>query len=366
MAKDEQNAIILEKRNEMSHHMFKYDQWPLFDVKAYRISDDTDYLFFGCDSLIIDGASMSIFQRELMELYNHPEIKLDELEFTFRDYITAYKEFKNSSVYAVDREYWLNKLEDFPLAPAMPLKQDPSAVTNPHFKRLEKIFSREEWRRIKKIAGQNKVTPSALVSTAYAEVLGFWSNQPKFAINLTVFNRYPFHEDVEKIIGDFTSVILVDVDLSSGGSFIDRAKRLQDTLLEALQHRHYEGVEFIREISKYNNLGNRAAMPVVFTSMIFDSAADENADRDEGSSVERLGDVKMSISQTPQVYLDHQVSDNGGQLLLVWDYVEELFDREVIEQMFKQYIGILSDLTETGNPRELDIKAKNRAIQQYI
>ena len=104
---------------------------------------------------------------------------------------------------------------------------------------------------------KNNITPSALLCTAYANVLGFWSNQERLAINLTIFNRYPFHEDLERIVGDFTSVILLDVNLRSGNTLLEKAKNLQDTLLGALEHRHYEGVEFIRELAKYHNYGKQ-------------------------------------------------------------------------------------------------------------
>ena len=277
MSKDEQQEEILKERERMSHYVFKTDEWPLFEFKALQLSDETHYLFVGFDLLISDGTSTRILIKEILDYYNNPEAKAPELEFSFRDYVKAYEELKKSEMYEKDKAYWLEKLGDFPASPALPLKTDPSNVSQPHFKRCSKVFEKSEWDLIKRKAQEKSITPSALLCTAFAKVLAFWSNQPHLAVNLTVFNRYPFHKDVNSIIGDFTSVMLLDVNLKPDMAFWDSASAIQDTLMEALEHRHYDGIEFIREISKYNNMGTKAVMPIVFTSMLFSMDKDEKS-----------------------------------------------------------------------------------------
>lgn len=100
----------------------------------------------------------------------------------------------------------------------------------------------------------------------------FWSNQSHFAINLTVFNRKKFHPDVNKLIGDFTSTMLLDVNFEGSDDFWEECARTQEVLMEALEYRDYNGVEFIREIAKHRHQENMAIMPIVFTSMIFDES----------------------------------------------------------------------------------------------
>ncbi|HEY9061411.1 MAG TPA: amino acid adenylation domain-containing protein, partial [Pseudobacteroides sp.] len=354
MSKDEQQEEILKERERMSHYVFKTDEWPLFEFKALQLSDETHYLFVGFDLLISDGTSTRILIKEILDYYNNPGIEAPELEFSFRDYVKAYEELKKSEMYEKDKAYWLEKLGDFPASPALPLKTDPSNVSQPHFKRCSKVFEKSEWDLIKRKAQEKSITPSALLCTAFAKVLAFWSNQPHLAVNLTVFNRYPFHKDVNSIIGDFTSVMLLDVNLKPDMAFWDSASAIQDTLMEALEHRHYDGIEFIREISKYNNMGTKAVMPIVFTSMLF------SMDKDEKSvDLGDLGEIKMGVSQTSQVYLDYQAWENKGELLITWDYVEELFDKEVIESMFKQYRELLEVIPEN---KEISLRSEDKDI----
>jgi non-ribosomal peptide synthetase component F len=47
---------------------------------------------------------------------------------------------------------------------------------------------------------------------AFAEILSMWSGDFEFTINTTIFNRIPFHKQVNEILGDFTSTILLAVD----------------------------------------------------------------------------------------------------------------------------------------------------------
>lgn len=53
-------------------------------------------------------------------------------------------------------------------------------------------------------------------------------------------------------------------------------------------------------------------------------------------------------TQTTQVFLDHQANDMDGNLNLTWDYVSDLFDKDVIEKMFEQYISNVNNIID-GN-----------------
>ena len=334
---ESQMICIADERKRMSHFIFKTDQWPLFELKAFRMSEDTSYLFFGRDLLIFDAASMQIIGKDLIYYYMNPDADIKELDFTFRDYIMAYREFKNTDIYVSDKKYWLDKLAGFPQAPVLPIKNIKKGFT-PHFKRFSRTINKVDWEKLKSIARQKNITPSALICTAYTQVLSYWSNQSRLAVNLTVFNRYPVHKDVNDIVGDFTSVVLLGIELKPHDSFWECARHVQQVLMEALEHRHYDGVEFIREISKYNDLGTKAAMPIVFTSLLFGDA------NSNVNHFRQLGEIKMGIGQTSQVYIDNQATEIDGNLEIWFEFVDELFENNVIESIFDQYTGILMGL----------------------
>ena len=338
-----QNHRIQKERERMSHHIFKTDSWPLFEIKSFKLTSDIYYLCVGMDMLIVDAASLRILGRELLELYETPELEYPEIELTFRDYVLAYEKLKKSDVYKKAKDYWMSKLADFPSAPALPLKCEPKDIEIPRFKRREKCFNTEELMKVKEYCRRNNITMSGLLCAVYANVLSYWSNQNHLAINVTVFNRYPFHEDVNNIVGDFTSVILLDIDLPRNVRFIDKAKHVQNVLIESLDNRIYDGVEFLRDISRYNNLGTKAAMPIVFTSIITEIEGESDF-LESLMSNEDIIESNINISQTSQVYLDNQVAERDGMLVVTWDYVEDIFEASVIEAMFNQYVATISSI----------------------
>ena len=347
--KEGQERRIAEERKRMSHYIFKPDQWPLFEIKGFRISEEITYLCIGIDLLFADAFSIELIYRELMKLYLEPELELPELAFTFRDYMITLGELKDSHIYREDKTYWLDKLEGFPSAPALPLKCSPSEITVPHFKRKRKVLTASDWGKLKEIGRKRSITPSALLCTAYARVLEYWSNQSKLAINLTVFNRFPFHPEVDEIVGDFTSLILLGLELDPRHTFMEFAQEVQDTLLEGLMHRHYDGVAFIREIGKHRQMVNKAVMPVVFTSVL-SGQTDEEQEIDTaiqpGQDEEQPVQEGRGVSQTSQVFLDNVVADGNGQLAISWNYVADLFEGPVIAMMFEHYIFLLKRIIQ--------------------
>ncbi|HBL30252.1 MAG TPA: non-ribosomal peptide synthetase, partial [Acidobacteria bacterium] len=184
------------------------------------------------------------------------------------------------------------------------------------------------------------LTPSGLLLAAYAEVLAAWSASPRFTINVTTFNRLAIHPEIYEVVGDFTSLTLLAADLSEGGSFELRARRLQEQLWEDLDHRQISGVQVVRDLARHQGRPPGALMPVVFTSRLFHDTRGAAAAPPEGPR----GEMVYAISQTPQVWLDKQVSEEEGALLWTWDAVEELFPEGLLDDMLAAFARLVERL----------------------
>ena len=55
-------------------------------------------------------------------------------------------------------------------------------------------------------------------------------------------------------------------------------------------------------------------------------------------------EIAYTVSQTPQVWLDYQVFENKGELILNWDCIEELFPKGLIDDMLGAYSKMLEAL----------------------
>jgi len=296
--------------------------------------------------LISDAWSIYLLFKQWAQLYKELESALPATEISFRDYVLAELALKDSPQYLRSQEYWFNRLDELPPAPEIPQAKVTSAITEPQFNTHTARLSATDWQQLKNKASKANLTPSGVLLSAFASVLNYWSKSSKFTINLTLFNRLPLHPQVNELIGDFTSVILLEVDHSQAVSFISRAQKLQRQLWEDLEHRYISGVEVQRELYRR---GRSQPMGVVFTSTLgLKSLADEELGR--GFGLEQLGEVVYSTAQTPQVLLDHVVTEEKGALAFSWYTVEGLFPEGLIKQMFEAYCDLLQQLATSDEP----------------
>ncbi|MFJ9457474.1 amino acid adenylation domain-containing protein [Kitasatospora sp. NPDC101447] len=321
---------VLERtRQELSHQVFVPDCWPLFDLRATVMDGGRGRVHYSVDGLITDAWAYGLLMRELVELYTNPDAELPELELTFRDYVLAEHSLESGERFRRAEAYWQERIPELALAPELPLARDPRTIDTPRFHRTGGELPQESWARVKASASRRGLTPTALLLTAYSEVLATWSKNSRFTLNLPMANRLPLHPQVEEIIGDFTSVTLLEIDALSEAPFETRAVAVRDRLVADLDHRLFSGLRVMREMKKARG-DAAAAMPVVFTSLFVNHGDDD-----------QLGEVVYSISQTPQVWIDAQVYEAAGALVLDIDAVEGLFPEGMVAAMHAATLDLL-------------------------
>ncbi len=326
-------------RARMSHEVLAPDTWPLFDVRASLLRGDRVRLHLSLDMLIMDVASAALLGRELFAFYAEPNASPTPPALSFRDYVLAEIEHRSSGRYARAKKYWEERLSALPEAPQLPLRKDPASVRNPRFTRRESVLDREAWQRLRARGASAGLTPSAMLLTAFADVLGAWSKTPSFLVNLTVFNRLPFHARVNEVAGDFTSVNLLAITTGDEPSFEARARRLQQQLAIDLDHREFSGLGVLEALAKARGRTGEVLAPIVFTSGLKHDLSFD------GPGMPDL-ELVHAISQTPQVLLDHQVFEYDGALRFNWDAVDDVFVDGVLDAMFDAYRALLIELSE--------------------
>ena len=345
-------------RSELSHQLLASDCWPLFDIRLARLSDLTVRVMMSLDLLVADGASLLLFASELGSFYSDPARELEPLGVTFRDYVLAERALSSDGAGEGDWEYWSDRLDTLPAAPRLPLACEPADLVGPpRFKRRSHTLTRAQWATLREQAAARGLTPSVLLCAAFCEVLARFCPDGPFTLNLTTYNRLPVHPDIGGVIGDFTSLSLLEVD-RLGDTFEARARRLQAQLWRDLEHRAVNGVEVIRELARRRGQVN-AQMPVVFTSTL--------GLQDEGAPfpLDAIGEIVYAISQTPQVWLDHQLYERNGELELSWDSVEELFPPGLLAAMFETYTDLIHRLaTNEAFDDDQAVRLTTREMQQ--
>jgi pyochelin synthetase len=346
-------------RAEMSHRVYTAADWPLFDLRLTRLAEH-DRLHISLDLLMVDLASVAVLFSEWSALYRQPELQLPPLDVSFRDYVLALEQARDTPQYARSLEYWTDRAETLAPPPELPLARSPASVHKPVFTHREHRLAPDAWRRFQDNARGWGLTPSAALATAFSEVLALWAGGSQFMLNLTLFNRLPLvlsddgaghrmvHPHLRGVVGDFTSICLLEMDMTSGGCFGERARLTQRQLQQDLKHRYASALYTLRERRRRGLTNGFETMPVVFTSGLGTVA-------DLSRPMEDFGDLTYRVSQTPQVWLDHQVVDITGTLELSWDAVEGLFASGVLDDMFATYTELVERLADDEELWRMDL-----------
>jgi amino acid adenylation domain-containing protein len=349
-------AHLDQIRSQMSHQVLPADTWPLFDVRITRESEHDYRVHVSIDLLMLDIRSNQILFRDLDLIYLGQEQLLPQLPISYRDYVLAEKRLMASGRYTKDRGYWLQRIPDMPLAPALPTAVAPSEIGRPSFARRIVRLEPRRWQQLRKKSQAIGVSPSAVLMTAYGLVLAQWSERADFTLNLTMFNRQPLHESINQLVGDFTTLSLLSLDFREPANLRDRARIVQRQLWRDIEHSSFNGVEVLRELTRHHGRSQQIAMPVVFTSAL--PLDEENGRELPPDSLFNAREEGYSISQTPQVWIDHVVAIEDEHLVLNWDAIETLFPDGLLDDMFDAYqnlVKALADGDEAWRAIDLDL-----------
>lgn len=358
--------IISRNRDAMSHQVLDAGTWPLFEFRAVQLENEITRLHISMDALIVDAASSQIFSRELATFYEDPQAELPSIEITFRDYVVQELAMREDSRYAVSLKYWQDRLSALAAAPELPLAKQPENISNPRFTRRQLVLEEAKWSTIKAKARKYGVTPSGCLLTAFAQVLAKWSQSSRFTLSLPVFNRQPLHPHINRLIGDFTSIVLLEVGSDPSKSFSDNAKAVQRQLWKDMDHSEVSGVRVLRELTRLRG-EQQTGMPIVFNSTLVEMIPDQ-----EEITLSSALDAQNvhTITQTPQVWLDHTIMEIDGELHFNWDSIDELFPEGMMQDMFDAYCALLEELVTSDHwqqqvPQHFPVWNAERALSQH-
>ncbi|WP_319436233.1 amino acid adenylation domain-containing protein [Mycobacterium sp. RTGN5] len=297
----------------------------VLEVTLTLLPRDRTRLHVDLDMQAADAMSYRTLMADLAALYRGDS--LTEIGYTYQQYR---QQLSPPDSFDTDRQWWTEKVPELPDAPALPLvpvaqQADPRrAGRRWHWldpATRDGLFDR---------ARQHGVTPAMTLAASFADTVAGWSAEPRFLLNVPLFGREPLHAGVDEVVGDFTSSLLLDIDLAAADTPAQRARAVQLTMHEAAAHSSYPGLSVLRDLGRHR--GTQVLAPVVFTSAL---GLGELFSPDVTT---QFGSPEWIISQGPQVLLDAQVTEFDGGILLNWDVREDAFCTGVIDAMFARHL----------------------------
>lgn len=327
---------LAQTREQFARYGPSTDCWPLFDTLCYRLPDSRYHLFVSASLLLIDVHTEGLLLSEFLRLYRDPDAVLPGKSLTYREYSDALQ-----AKAAVDKEpawdYWRKWVAELPPAPELPVRQTERSEGGAAFTRRRYRMDAEQWQKLKDRAAAARLTPTSVLCTAYAQVLAQWSKQRHFTLNVLASRRLPLHEDVPCLGGNFGTTIPLVIDCCGTASFTERAHTTQTLMWDGLEYASVSAIDISREAARLRGWNSQSALPVVFAGGLdMDTTEIDNPPF-------QVREVSGAL-QTPQVHLDHQVYEFGGELVSNWDAVEGLFPEGMVDEALDAYHRLLERL----------------------
>lgn len=335
LSEPEQESKLAELRRERSHRMLPVDRAPMIAVEITQLADDRMRLHVSTDGLVLDGISMFMFFIDWHRSYQTGQPPQGE-DVPFADYVAALDQPRATR----SRDYWLDRLDDLPPRPNLPLRANPASITRPRFTQYAARLDPGSWERLTARAANAGLTPTVVLLAAYAETLARWGAGHRFTLTTTIANRPPIHPDIAGAFGNFSQTMLVEIGIDRRLGFTERARALQAKMRRDLDHRHFSGIEVLRELARRDS-GADSRMPFTFNSTIGYVRQDV-----DGSAVDLFGPEIYTSSQTPQVWLNAFAFEYHGGVVVQVDAVDGLFPDGMIASMVEGYAELLRSLCD--------------------
>lgn len=317
------------ERERLAHYQYNIFSGETTRFTLSLLPERKTRLHININLLIADVVSLSIIYKDLASAYNCSE-EIKTTIFNFPDYLSRvgvpYTE--------VDKVYWTAKLKEMGNAPTLPIISMHEYEV-PRFERHLFHVEKDKINLLRDKAAREGLTLASIFVAAFSLVVARWSSNRHFLLNMPIFDRKPLDPAVDDMVADFTNLLILDIEARSEFiNFDTYAKNIQAKMHADLSHSEYCGLNVLRDLKQ---IKPETEAPIVFACNFNQLLTNEEFEN-------TFGKLNWSLSQTPQVLLDHQIYQLSDSYLLNFDVVAGAFPKDMIKDMFVSYQEYIQQL----------------------
>lgn len=301
-------------------------------LRVYIVNtEEAQFLVFITHHLIMDGHSIELFKRELIENYNTQNITISEKQLE----AIAYTDFahwsqlteKNRS--SILKEYWKHQLNDYKISPTFITDYE-----KPSFKGkiIDFELNRDLNSDLEALATSLKVSKFSVILATINAFINRRYQKQDFCIGVPVLGRN--HPEVKKMLGMFVNTLPIRIQINGNENFKRICVKTNALISEALEHQEYS----IQSISKAAQLSK-----VPFDSIV----VYQNPEHDQKASINfndfsleaHSFDAKHQFSRQPIAF---NFFESNEILCCKVEFDKGLFDEESIQLMKDRYLKFVA------------------------
>jgi fengycin family lipopeptide synthetase D len=313
-------------------------------------------LIWSFHHIIMDGWCIGILLKDFFEIYesfkeNKPLI-LGKV-YPYSDYI---KWLKSQSSEAASL-YWETYLKDYE-EQASPPKNN-STINNGKYQQQIANFDIGEYTRkmMDDIAIKNNVTLNVFMQTLWGIVLQKYNKTNDVVFGAVVSGRPPEIPGIESMVGLFINTIPVRIKCDANESFVELAKRAQQSLIQGERYSYYPLAEVQSQSKLKQNLIDHI---MVFENYPIEEEIDTN-------DAQRLDFSVKGIEVFAQTNYDFNILVVPGKVLDVhFKYNALVYSQSIVANIIEHFKAALKEVVSNPNIRVKDIKVITEAERKTI
>ncbi|MDN3379169.1 MULTISPECIES: SDR family NAD(P)-dependent oxidoreductase [unclassified Pseudoalteromonas] len=348
-------------RDQYSHFEYTYKEDQLYNIVIVKLDQYKSRILFSIDEALVDALSLELLLQQWMMLYREPKLELIPPNLSFRDVVLATKSFEQTEHFKQKLsqaiEVFANRIKPLEL----PVRTE--LVKQASYRREKLTFTLESsrWQGFKHYANRISATETELLLTLFCDSLAKYAGQ-EFTLNMTYVNRPPIHDDIYQVVGPFISSQMLPIRLAQE-SLESKVASISRALDLAMTFSDVNSVRLLRELKSAGKLSANFSLPIVFSSML--NLTSLIPTESQAVTEQDTFEMVYKSTQTPQIFLDHQLFERAGNLLIVWDYSPDYFADGFVEQLFSDFCRSIDNLiNETDlNDAESSLSAGTDLIE---
>ncbi len=317
---------------------------PLFRIYLLKSHENQYTFFLLIHHIISDGSSISLLIQELSSVYNAMvyDLPLPEHQavFSYRAYTNWQIDCVESGVWNSQRDYWCQKLKDYPQYLEFPLDYPRPKNLSMSGETLSFAIEKSFGERILEVSKILKTSPFNLFLSAFSYCVSCWCSQEQFLIGTMMANRR--QAETRNIAGFLTQVVLLPMDIVHELSFLDFLKRQNDIASIASENQEYPYELIANEIQKERT---GAYNPIYQLMFIYQSMDLE---------ILKLDACKTHFSPTAyqgsKLDITYNVFETNTGLIAEIEYNTDVFCRKTIENLHQNLMFFLDQAIQ--NPQK--------------
>lgn len=222
---------------------FSLSKPPLIRVQVLRIDDQHHVLLVDLHHILIDGAGLAILIQEFARLYAGES--LPSPRWQYRDYAVTQANWRASSAYAAQEEFWRNMLQP-PLNPQSLPGDLPGNASNRAGRTLYFEMGAAESRQVREAAAAMGATPFSWFLAAYFLLLNRRTGQRDLVIGSPVAGRDT--EELQQLPGLLLNTVVFRQAVEGEMTCEAFLRAVQELTWRVLEHQAYPFVDVVKAL----------------------------------------------------------------------------------------------------------------------